>query len=100
MLGLGVLGSMDGFPLPYAPRLEIIRGVWDGKLGDGTYAPAGQYRLVVRALHILGDPNKESDYDSVESQMFRIRYSKLLGKRQEAKRQEADVQCDDVGRKR
>lgn len=31
---------------------------------NGTAIPPGQYRIVVRALRVTGDPQKASDYES------------------------------------
>ncbi len=75
VLGLNSLGSIMGFPVAWDSRDPSSPMAWDGRLGDGTYAPAGLYKIVVRALHIFGDRSKASDYDTVETTQFRIRYN-------------------------
>ncbi|KNG51237.1 subtilisin-like serine protease PR1C [Stemphylium lycopersici] len=68
------LGSINNFPSKYVPRgLSWWR--WNGQLADGSFAPAGSYKLFVRALHIFGDASKDSDYDSFTTSSFRIQYA-------------------------
>jgi hypothetical protein len=68
------LGNIFGFPQVYLPRGG---SVWefDGRLEDGSFVPAGTYKLKVSALHIFGDAAKESDYDVVETVSFGIKYT-------------------------
>lgn len=48
---------------------------WDGSLPNGNSAPAGTYKLVVRALKIFGDRDGAKDqYDTLETPEFKIRY--------------------------
>ena len=67
------LGNIFGFPQVYLPRGGSI---WEfnGQLEDGSFAPAGTYTLKVSALHIFGDKEKESDYDTAETVSFAIKY--------------------------
>ncbi len=74
VLGFNSLGLIKGYPSPWQSRDPQAPLPWDGSLSDGTYAPAGLYKLVIRALHIFGNRDKASDYDVVESTPFRIRY--------------------------
>ncbi|KAJ2956742.1 hypothetical protein NQ176_g11300 [Zarea fungicola] len=57
------------------PGAFLNNGGWDGSLNDGSYAPAGKYRLIVRALRVFGNPNKDSDWDTAISPGFKIKYS-------------------------
>ncbi|KAF6515990.1 hypothetical protein HZS61_004731 [Fusarium oxysporum f. sp. conglutinans] len=67
------LGAPAGFPTLWNP---MGKGsvVWNGKLADGGYAPAGKYKVAYRALRIFGDEKKESDWDKSESPVFGVRY--------------------------
>jgi len=94
-LGYRSLGQLDQFPVPYNSRNDPILNVWDGKLADGTYAPSGTYKMVIRALHIYGDRNKAEDYDIVETQPFSIRYYKSYS----LQRRQAGIDCSDVVRR-
>lgn len=38
-------------------------------------APAGEYQLVIRALHIFGDREDPEQYDRVDTVPFTIRYT-------------------------
>lgn len=77
------VGQIDSFPLSWNPRGKL-EFRWDGKLNDGTYAPAGQYKLVVRALRIFGDQRKAHDYDTAETVSFKIEYLPKPAKRRAA----------------
>lgn len=73
VLGEEIIGSVDGFPSAYFPSVPVQSG-WRGKLSDGSYAPAGNYTFLVRALKIFGDPEEESDYERVRTKPFGIWY--------------------------
>ncbi|KJZ73688.1 hypothetical protein HIM_06806 [Hirsutella minnesotensis 3608] len=82
VLGLETLGQPRTAPLRWLQRsLKPFTMTWDGSLVDeidtplNSYAPEGQYKIVVRALRIFGDSNNETDYDVVASPLFRIQYS-------------------------
>ncbi|KAG5985825.1 hypothetical protein E4U52_000902 [Claviceps spartinae] len=47
---------------------------WDGKLESGSYAPAGRYRFVVRALRLFGDASKPEDWDEATTQSLTLNY--------------------------
>ncbi|KAG6033470.1 hypothetical protein E4U40_005329 [Claviceps sp. LM458 group G5] len=47
---------------------------WDGKLESGSYAPAGRYRFVVRALRLFGDASKPEDWDEATTQSLTLKY--------------------------
>lgn len=68
------LGSIVDFPTKYVPRGQSWWD-WNGQLSDGSYAPAGTYKFLVKALHIFGDASKDSDYDITETVSFRIQYA-------------------------
>ncbi|GFF57977.1 minor extracellular protease vpr [Aspergillus udagawae] len=48
---------------------------WMGKLANGSYVPAGNYSLVVRALRIFGNRTNPRDYDTVRTVNFGITYA-------------------------
>ncbi|CAM1505058.1 Fc.00g106950.m01.CDS01 [Cosmosporella sp. VM-42] len=68
------IGHPDAFPLVYNP-MGSNHFDWTGELGDGSYAPAGLYKVVFRALRIFGDEKKKSDWDVSVSDVFGIKYS-------------------------
>jgi flagellar hook assembly protein FlgD len=68
------LRSIVDFPTHYVPRGQSWWD-WNGQLSDGSFAPAGTYKFVVKALHIFGDASKESDYDTAETVSFKIQYA-------------------------
>ncbi|KAG6364926.1 hypothetical protein INS49_006530 [Diaporthe citri] len=72
-LGLATIGDVYMTPLEYQPR-GPQSSTWDGRLATGEYAPAGVYKLVVRALKIFGDRNKADEYELVETTEFGIQY--------------------------
>ncbi|KAK7711390.1 hypothetical protein SLS64_005413 [Diaporthe eres] len=72
-LGLATIGDLYMTPLEYQPR-GPQSSTWDGRLATGEYAPAGVYKLVIRALKIFGDRNKADDYELVETTEFGIQY--------------------------
>lgn len=72
-LGLKTLGDVFMTPMEYRSRGKISTN-WDGRLSNGNYAPAGTYKLVVRALKIFGDRNKADQYERAETAEFAIRY--------------------------
>ncbi|KAH7176825.1 peptidase S8/S53 domain-containing protein [Dactylonectria macrodidyma] len=67
------IGQPVSFPFQWNPmgsnKLE-----WTGELVDGSYAPAGLYKIAYRALHIFGDEEEESDWDKSVSPVFGIKY--------------------------
>lgn len=67
------LGNIFGFPQSYLARNESPLK-FNGQLEDGSFVPAGTYKLKASALHIFGDASKESDYDIVETVSFGIKY--------------------------
>ncbi|KAL2150509.1 hypothetical protein VTH82DRAFT_7072 [Thermothelomyces myriococcoides] len=73
VFGTPTVGQPYGFPVRYNPR-GLLQYEWDGRLDDGSYAPAGPYRFVVRALRLLGDEKRASEYDVVETVDFNIKY--------------------------
>lgn len=76
VFGSASVGQLVDSPFEYEPR-GVSKTAWDGKMADGSYAPAGMYKIVVRALHIFGDAKLATEYDVAETVPFRIRYSKL-----------------------
>ncbi|KAK4238043.1 hypothetical protein C8A03DRAFT_33943 [Achaetomium macrosporum] len=73
VLGTKTLGQPEGSPIQWNPR-GTFEYVWDGEMDDGSYAPAGQYKLAVKALRIFGNPDKAGEYDATETVPFGIQY--------------------------
>ncbi|KAK3323071.1 peptidase S8/S53 domain-containing protein [Apodospora peruviana] len=80
VFGTKTLGQPADFPLLYNPR-GTLEAPWDGKMVDGSYAPAGTYKFAVKALRIFGDPSLATEYDAGETVQFRIRYQTAFEKR-------------------
>lgn len=72
-VGLATIGDLYMTPLEYQPR-GPQSVTWDGRLATGEYAPAGAYKLAVRALKIFGDRNSADDYELAETVEFGIHY--------------------------
>ncbi|KAJ6022554.1 hypothetical protein N7499_007869 [Penicillium canescens] len=86
LLLVGVKPANSHAILPvYAPQTALPRSVdgvtgpsptsWTGELANGSYVPAGNYSLVVRALRIFGNRTNPSDYQTVRSVNFGITYA-------------------------
>jgi subtilisin family serine protease len=74
VLGEQIVGSIDAFPL-YEQGRGSWHSFWYGNLSDGSYAPAGDYNILFRALKIFGDENSGDDYEVVKSVNFSIAYA-------------------------
>ncbi|RYO80946.1 hypothetical protein DL766_000295 [Monosporascus sp. MC13-8B] len=72
-LGMNSLGQIPELPMSYVPRTGYTF-IWGGRLADGTVVDAGAYKLVASAPRIFGDPNKEEEWDIVESVPFNLKY--------------------------
>ncbi|KAI1637102.1 peptidase S8/S53 domain-containing protein [Biscogniauxia mediterranea] len=72
--GVKAVGSLPGYPLPFASRSEV-RTYFNGLLSDGTVVPEGSYKLAICALRIFGDVKKADDWDIIETVSFNIQYS-------------------------
>ncbi|KAH7323272.1 peptidase S8/S53 domain-containing protein [Stachybotrys elegans] len=72
-----ILGSLSNFPKRFQPRNPVGPSTitWYGDLSDGSFVPEGSYSLLVRALKIFGDEEKEEDWDVVETPRFQIQYA-------------------------
>ncbi|KAG6117853.1 hypothetical protein E4U13_000735 [Claviceps humidiphila] len=67
------IGQPHSFPALWNPRGH--NGFpWNGLLDSGSYAPAGTYKFVVRALRINGDAKKKEEWDVSTSPPFSIKY--------------------------
>lgn len=76
-LGIRTLGDVWMTPLPFQSRTTAdmpFTTKWDGRISTGNYTPAGRYKLVARALKIFGDRNNVTDYETLETVEFGIRY--------------------------
>jgi hypothetical protein len=74
VLGVETLGSAWSFPLRYQPR-GFLPASWDGRLDDGSFAPAGTYSILVRALKLFGDEGEAEEYEGAETVEFSITYA-------------------------
>lgn len=86
LLLIGVKPANSRTVLPLAdPRTALPRTVngvtgpkatsFTGLLANGSYVPAGNYSIVVRALKIFGNRTNPRDYDTVRSVNFGITYA-------------------------
>lgn len=78
-----ILGSVPGYPAYWVSRNYFNKNnnnfvyytvIWNGTLTTGIQLPAGNYRLLYRALKIFGSENKPKDYESWISPTFSIQY--------------------------
>ncbi|KAI6331876.1 hypothetical protein MCOR29_001412 [Pyricularia oryzae] len=75
-LGVKVLGSVGAeFPIKYSRAAGTLTA-WDGSLANGTWVPAGRYRLGISALKIMADRTKRESWDLYNSPEFYIRWVK------------------------
>ncbi|KAH8773461.1 subtilase [Diaporthe sp. PMI_573] len=72
-LGVVTLGNIAGYPLTYHRPIGWM-SPWDGSLADGSWAPAGRYRLSIFALKISADRALVESWDRYDSPEFIIRY--------------------------
>lgn len=86
LLLVGVKAANGSAILPLAnPQTALPRTVdgltgpkatsFTGLLANGSYVPAGNYSLVVRALKIFGNRTSPRDYDTVKTVNFGITYA-------------------------
>jgi hypothetical protein len=86
LLLVGVKAANSSAILPLAnPQTALPRTVEDvtgpkatsftGQLANGSYVPAGNYSIVVRALKIFGNRANPRDYDTVKTVNFGITYA-------------------------
>ncbi|KAI0872073.1 peptidase S8/S53 domain-containing protein [Hypoxylon argillaceum] len=68
------LGDVFGSPYDYASR-DAYTTAFDGRLADGTYVPAGDYKFSIEALHIFGNAKKPQEWDVSVSAPFTVRYA-------------------------
>jgi Fn3-like domain len=74
VIGQQILGSLPGLPLLNQPRLAVSFVGWDGRLDGERWAPAGKYKLLLRALKIMGDQTYDHDYEMYSTILFEIKY--------------------------
>ncbi|KAF2703341.1 subtilisin-like protein [Pleomassaria siparia CBS 279.74] len=74
ILGQPAIGAIAGTPVENNPRNNLLTVAWDGQLANGQYAPAGNYKILFRALKIFGDANNPNDYESFDTVVFTIQY--------------------------
>ncbi|KAI0444987.1 peptidase S8/S53 domain-containing protein [Xylaria telfairii] len=67
------LGDIFNSPYEYASRDPYPAG-FDGRLANGSYVPAGEYKFSIEALHIFGNAKKSKEWDVAESAPFTVRY--------------------------
>ncbi|KAK1987745.1 subtilase [Colletotrichum cereale] len=78
VLGTKTLGQPRSFPLLYVSR-GIAATSWDGQMDDGSYAPPGKYKFAIKSLRVFGDASKLEEYDTAETEPFRIIYGVANG---------------------
>lgn len=71
--GISSIGQVTNFP-KYNVGSGELNVVWNGSLPSGWYAPPGRYKLVARALSIMGEPKVESHWQVAESPDFTLMY--------------------------
>ncbi|EXU96122.1 peptidase S8 family protein [Metarhizium robertsii] len=73
--GFKSIGQVPGFPEKWPTRdHRISLGLWNGLMANGTYAPPGQYSVVLSTLTPYGDAVNESDWITGYSDAFSIAY--------------------------
>ncbi|TID06721.1 Subtilisin DY [Colletotrichum higginsianum] len=74
-LGLGVtsLGNVAGYPVLFRRPIGWLSS-WNGNLADGSWAPAGRYRLSIFALKLMADRSVPESWERYDSPEFIIRY--------------------------
>ncbi|KZO98808.1 subtilisin-like protease [Calocera viscosa TUFC12733] len=69
--GLPILGNIA--ELDYFPRMSSATDSgdngyypfqWNGTCANGSYAANGEYKMLLRALKVLGDPNNDADWEA------------------------------------
>ncbi|KAK1774605.1 hypothetical protein QBC45DRAFT_424367 [Copromyces sp. CBS 386.78] len=68
------IGQVLTFPAYWNPR-GTFEWNWDGALSDGSYAPAGTYKITLRALKIYGNSKKPQDWETQTTESFTIKYA-------------------------
>ncbi|KAL3951931.1 hypothetical protein ACCO45_013648 [Purpureocillium lilacinum] len=82
--GQGWGRQLHGFPMAWEPQLNMEQSLpstpmaipWNGRLKGGEYAAPGEYKLAARALRVFGDATNDADWDTSESEAFRIEYAR------------------------
>ncbi|KAK2034880.1 subtilase [Colletotrichum zoysiae] len=72
-LGLVTLGNVAGYPGTFVRPIGWFTN-WRGQLADGSWAPAGRYRLSAFALKIMADRALPESWDRFDSPEFILRY--------------------------
>ncbi|KAK1961996.1 subtilase [Colletotrichum sublineola] len=72
-LGVVTLGNIAGYPMTFMRPVGWFDN-WSGELADGSWAPAGRYRLSIFALKIMADRTLPESWDRYDSPEFIMRY--------------------------
>ncbi|KFG79043.1 subtilisin-like serine protease PR1C [Metarhizium anisopliae] len=67
------IGQIANSPFRYIGG-RSMKELWDGSLSSGQFVPPGRYKLMARALSILGDGNIPSDWQVAETTEFVVAY--------------------------
>ncbi|KAK8914971.1 Minor extracellular protease vpr [Metarhizium anisopliae] len=67
------IGQIANSPFRYIGG-RSMKELWDGSLSSGQFVPPGRYKLMARALSILGDRNIPSDWQAAETTEFVVAY--------------------------
>ncbi|KAI1269461.1 peptidase S8/S53 domain-containing protein [Xylariaceae sp. FL1019] len=68
------LGDILDSPFEYASRNPNPM-LFDGRLADGSFVPAGKYQFKIEALHIFGNASDPTEYDVSTTEAFTISYA-------------------------
>jgi hypothetical protein len=74
VLGVDIVGSLAGYPLPFAPKSFFI-SAFTGMTQEGIVAPEGNYQFLIRTATIYGDVNNPKDFESILTQPFVLAYN-------------------------
>ena len=75
IFGQRVLGNVPSYPVQNHVRQTMGGIAWNGQLADGSWAPAGKYRFMLRALKIFGNVTHDHDYEMYTTRVFEIKYA-------------------------
>ncbi|ODA79101.1 hypothetical protein RJ55_04692 [Drechmeria coniospora] len=72
--GVKSIGQLPGYPNHHVKRGSVQLD-WAGEFAPGQYAPPGRYKIVARALSIMGEAANEAHWQIIESPVFSISYT-------------------------
>jgi len=60
----------DSHPTFIAHRAQFLNLTLTTSFGNGTTIPDGEYRVLLRALRIFGNPSEQNDWETYQSPIF------------------------------